>query len=190
MSTVGERIRELRKYYKLNQKDFGKQIGISYGHVSNIEKGKDNPSDSVIKLIAMEYNTSEIWLKTGQGKMIDSSEFGDHITLKDTSDTLMQELSVLLNDSTLTNRQYYVSILYSTLSLMKSCDNLSNDEQIQRLQSTDNLMSKIANYDLMLQGLSHRKYTDLDLKRVNVMQDNTFCELASSLEEYKNVFLK
>ena len=33
MQTVGERIRILRKELKLNQSDFGKKIGISYGHI-------------------------------------------------------------------------------------------------------------------------------------------------------------
>ena len=190
MCTIGERIRELKKHYKLNQTDFAKRIGISYGHVSNIETGKDNPSDSVLKLIIMEYGTNETWLKTGEGDMLDNSEYGDHITLNDSSAMIIQELSELLNNCPTSNKVIYVSILSSVLSLFKASSSLSDTERLDRLDITDEVLNKIANYDLLLQGLAHREYTDIEVKRVEKMQEDLFCELACALEAYKDIFLK
>lgn len=64
-STVGKRIRTIRKKYGLNQKDFAKPLGISYGHISNIEKDRDFPSKSLIKLISSEYEIEEAWIANG-----------------------------------------------------------------------------------------------------------------------------
>lgn len=38
--TIGERIKQVRKGAKKNQKDFGEEFGISQSHISNIEKGQ------------------------------------------------------------------------------------------------------------------------------------------------------
>ncbi len=47
----GERIKEIRKGKDLTLKAFGKMIGYSYVHVSNIERGRLRPSrDFLIKL--------------------------------------------------------------------------------------------------------------------------------------------
>jgi transcriptional regulator with XRE-family HTH domain len=68
-STVGERIKELRLKHKLTQKEFGNIINVSYGHISNIEKGKDIPSERLLDLIILKFPVSEKWLKYGRGTM-------------------------------------------------------------------------------------------------------------------------
>lgn len=69
MSTVGQRIKEIRTYYQLNQKDFAARLGISYGHVSGLEKDKDKPSETLMRLIGFEYDISLDWLELGEGTM-------------------------------------------------------------------------------------------------------------------------
>lgn len=64
-STIGKRIRTIRKKYGLSQKDFARPLVISYGHISNIEKDKDFPSKSLIKLISLEYEIEETWITNG-----------------------------------------------------------------------------------------------------------------------------
>ena len=104
MSTIGERIRRLRKHYNLNQKDFAKRITMSYGHISNIENGKDYPSDAIIKLLIIEYGTNETWLRTGEGNMLNNSEYNDYSSLTESSLTAEQELIELLKNSSITNK--------------------------------------------------------------------------------------
>lgn len=68
MATCGERIKALRKESEESQKTFSATIGISQAHLSNIEKGKDNPSDKLLRTIAAEYEVRFEWLKSGVGE--------------------------------------------------------------------------------------------------------------------------
>lgn len=70
MSTIGERIKEVRKSFKLNQEQFAKELGISRGHISNLEKGKDNPSSALIKLLCTKFNVDEKWMLENVGNMV------------------------------------------------------------------------------------------------------------------------
>lgn len=38
----GEKIREIRKYYKLTMEQFGEKIGVTKSTISNIENGNRN----------------------------------------------------------------------------------------------------------------------------------------------------
>lgn len=71
-STVGERIKELRLKHHLTQKTFGEIINVSYGHISNIEKGKDIPSERLLNSILLKFPVSEEWLKYGEGDLNNS----------------------------------------------------------------------------------------------------------------------
>lgn len=66
---MGERIKELRKYLKLTQKEFGERIGIKPNTVATYEIGRNAPIDAVVSLICREFNVSEAWLRTGEGEM-------------------------------------------------------------------------------------------------------------------------
>ncbi len=66
---TGERIRFLRKELKLSQKEFATKIGISQNFLSEIEKGKKQPSEKVLRLISHTFNVSYEWLKEGKGEM-------------------------------------------------------------------------------------------------------------------------
>lgn len=72
-NAVGLRIRELRKSKNLTQKAFGNLINTSYGHISNIEAGKDMPSERLLNLICMKFGVNKEWLKYGNGKMFSIS---------------------------------------------------------------------------------------------------------------------
>ncbi len=72
-NSVGLRIRELRKSKNLTQKAFGNLINTSYGHISNIEAGKDMPSERLLDLICIKFGVNEEWLKYGTGKMLSVS---------------------------------------------------------------------------------------------------------------------
>lgn len=64
MKSVGERIKYLRKdYLNKTQKDFGSQIGIKPNSVSDIESGKNNPTEQTIKAICREFGINEDWLR-------------------------------------------------------------------------------------------------------------------------------
>lgn len=70
-----DRITQVRKQYKLTQKDFGLKIGVKGNTITNYEKGLRNPSDAVIKAICREFSINEHWLRTGEGEMIQTQGY-------------------------------------------------------------------------------------------------------------------
>ena len=67
---MNERIKEIRKFFGLNQTEFGKRIGIKQGSVAGYESGSRVPMDSIVTSICREFGVSEHWLRTGEGEMI------------------------------------------------------------------------------------------------------------------------
>lgn len=74
MITLNERIREVRKYLGLSQKDFAEKVGISQRSVSWGEQPGNNVPDSTIKSLCIVFRISEAWLRTGEGEMLEQSE--------------------------------------------------------------------------------------------------------------------
>lgn len=76
MSTMAERIKEVRKEKKYTQAEFGKRIGVAGNTVTGYENNIRKPSDAVIISICREFNVNEEWLRTGQGEMFLSNDTG------------------------------------------------------------------------------------------------------------------
>jgi transcriptional regulator with XRE-family HTH domain len=70
MSSIGSRIEEVRRFFRLKQKDFAQKIKISRSHVSMLESGQQPPSDRVLALIVLAFGVNEHWLRTGEGDML------------------------------------------------------------------------------------------------------------------------
>jgi len=65
---IGSRIREIRKFVlKLTQEEFASRLGVAGSYISRIEKGKNVPSELLIKAICREFGVYEEWLRTGRG---------------------------------------------------------------------------------------------------------------------------
>ncbi|MEG1619991.1 MAG: helix-turn-helix transcriptional regulator [Eubacterium sp.] len=63
-----ERLKYLRKCLNLKQYDFAERISTTQGHVSDIENGRKSLSDRTIKLIVLQFNVNEDWLRSGIGE--------------------------------------------------------------------------------------------------------------------------
>ena len=59
----------------MNQKDFGKMIGLTQTSLSMIEVGTNILTEKNIKLICATFNVREEWLREGTGKMFNNSPF-------------------------------------------------------------------------------------------------------------------
>lgn len=64
--TFGGRIKAVRMFNDLTQTELGNSIGITFGHVSNLEKDVSNPSAMLIRAVSRRFNIDETWLATGQ----------------------------------------------------------------------------------------------------------------------------
>lgn len=74
MNTLNERIREVRKYLGLSQKDFAEKVGISQRSVSWGEQPGNNVPDSTVKSLCIVFRINEAWLRTGEGEMLEQPE--------------------------------------------------------------------------------------------------------------------
>lgn len=70
MSTIYERIKEVRKSKALTQQKFADALGLKQNTVATYEMGKTVPSDRTITDICREFNINEHWLRTGEGEMM------------------------------------------------------------------------------------------------------------------------
>lgn len=66
---LAERIKKVRTDLHLTQQEFADRISVSRSFVSRMESGKEKPSNSLLKLIALEFDVSTDWLENGQGTM-------------------------------------------------------------------------------------------------------------------------
>jgi len=60
--SLGGRIKTIRNFYELTQKEFGEKLKITHAHVSKIEAQKDLPSNSLLSVIQNVYNIREEWI--------------------------------------------------------------------------------------------------------------------------------
>lgn len=90
---MNKRIKQLRKTLNLSGEKFGNPLGVSKHAISQIETGKNNLSEQMIKLICTTYKVNENWLRLGEGDMFIAS---DKIPLDDlTKDADPLELAIL-----------------------------------------------------------------------------------------------
>lgn len=71
---MNERIREIREYYELSQRDFAKKIDVGASTLAMFETGNRIPKDIHIRRICDEFNVNETWLKSGEGAMLKDND--------------------------------------------------------------------------------------------------------------------
>lgn len=71
MSEINERIKQVRKSKGLTMEQFGSRIGLGKSAVNKIEKGINGTTDQTVQSICREFGVSEVWLRTGDGPMLD-----------------------------------------------------------------------------------------------------------------------
>jgi transcriptional regulator with XRE-family HTH domain len=65
MSTIGERIKGIRKEAGLTQQKFAERIGAKQNTVAQYEIGRNVPIDPVITAICKEFDIQKDWLRYG-----------------------------------------------------------------------------------------------------------------------------
>lgn len=72
LSTLGERLREVRKTLHITQVEIGGLIGVSGSGISQIEAGASRPTEAAVKLICQTYHVNYLWLTEGRGEMLEA----------------------------------------------------------------------------------------------------------------------
>lgn len=71
---MNERIKQIRSSLGLTRAEFGKRLGVSGDVINNLERGRVEPKEMIIKLICKEFGVSYQWIVNGLGEMNDSDE--------------------------------------------------------------------------------------------------------------------
>lgn len=102
MSDTNKRVKQIRLDQKLNQADFGKEIGLSRDAIANIENDRTDVKELAIDMICKVYNVNKKWLMTGDGKM--------YIEM-DQEDKLMAFLGSIAGDEPDSSRKKFMRML-------------------------------------------------------------------------------
>ncbi len=93
---VGKRLKEVRAYLSLSQKDFAKKYGISQQALSKYENGQFDISDGIKKGLANEFDINIHWLLTGKGIMFyKENEAGNGNNSREEAETLLSYKEML-----------------------------------------------------------------------------------------------
>lgn len=186
MDTLGSRIKLLRKTLKLNQTNFGSPIGVSYGHISNIENDKDIPSDTIIKLIAINYNVSEEWLRDGTGEMFLNTE-----TCQENHEykTTFICLDNIICESSDDENKIQIEIL-KYLTLLFANKNKDCQIELKKLNILKMFFKEMYNIDNALQTSTNRGEILLDGDVINDMLDDLFGKFTNLMYDYTYLFLE
>lgn len=60
LSLTGAQIKEIRQKHGLSQQEFGARLGVTHAHISKIESGKENPSETLLRLIRYEFSADQV----------------------------------------------------------------------------------------------------------------------------------
>ena len=66
---MNTRIKELRKFLKLTQKEFGQKVGLKPSTINDIEHYRCKVNDRLQIAICAKFSVNEEWLRTGTGEM-------------------------------------------------------------------------------------------------------------------------
>ena len=124
MQTIKDRIKEIRKYYKLNQEEFGEKIGVSRYVTVNIELGRVEPKELIINHICDIYSINKEWLLTGNGIMLRETKSNLLKTLAIEYDLDKIDISIIKNYMELSKGQRK-----NFLNLLKALSSTPDDEK-------------------------------------------------------------
>jgi transcriptional regulator with XRE-family HTH domain len=99
---IAEKIKKIREYSGLNQKDFGEKLDVNQRTVSNWESGRNQPPIEVLQIMLRMWEVSPSWLLLDIGEInstIDNFYFKakEHAILNNKENDLQNELVLFLN---------------------------------------------------------------------------------------------
>ncbi|MDE6615171.1 MAG: helix-turn-helix transcriptional regulator [Lachnospiraceae bacterium] len=129
---MNNRIRLIRDELKLSRAAFGQRIGVSGDVINNLERGRVEPKESIIKLICAEFNVNEKWILNGTEPMYVATpsstmeQLKKEFNLDEFSCNLVYEYLKLEPDQRDVVRNFFYSVVKEDKTVATS-DNISSD---------------------------------------------------------------
>lgn len=136
-----QRMKLVRKTLKMNQRDFGKMIGLTQTSLSMIEVGTNILTEKNIKLICATFNVREEWLREGQGKMFNDSPYVKEIcdVLGDLTPETQKSLLVIAKELLRVEQKHKESEKNSKNNEAKEQVEILTDEEIRKKEKNSDL---------------------------------------------------
>lgn len=67
---IGQRLKEVRTFLKMNQTEFGRAIGKGLRAVQHYEAGERSIDETLVILLELKFKINPEWLKEGKGNMV------------------------------------------------------------------------------------------------------------------------
>ncbi|NLD88068.1 MAG: helix-turn-helix transcriptional regulator [Clostridiales bacterium] len=67
--SINDRVKQVRNALNLTQKEFGEKITLAQTYVSQIELGGRDVTEKILRILCLQFNVNEEWLRTGKGEM-------------------------------------------------------------------------------------------------------------------------
>jgi transcriptional regulator with XRE-family HTH domain len=90
-TTVGQRVKEVRKYLKMSQDGLAKAMDVTQSAISRAED-QGSVSNELAEYMRKTHKVNLNWLFTGEGEMIDKPQAEEIKALKDKIRSLEEEL--------------------------------------------------------------------------------------------------
>lgn len=119
MDSMGMRIKQIRKEKKVTQKELSERVCVTQSYISRLELDKEQPTDMLLKLIALEFNVSLSWLKDGSGEMNVKNGY-DYFERNNLSNTQSQVDGELTQLGVLLQKISIPSINMNTISIIQN----------------------------------------------------------------------
>ena len=136
-----QRMKLVRKTLKMNQRDFGKMIGLTQTSLSMIEVGTNILTEKNIKLICAIFNVREEWLMEGKGKMFNDSPYVKEICdiLGDLTPETQKSLLVIAKELLRVEQKQKESEKNSENDETKEQVEILTDEEIRKKENNSDL---------------------------------------------------
>ncbi|MDR2541826.1 MAG: helix-turn-helix domain-containing protein, partial [Treponema sp.] len=69
MTEIKDRLKLIRKHFKMSIREFSKQIYFTHGVYGQVEIGQRDPNERIIQLICSKFKVNKDWILTGNGDM-------------------------------------------------------------------------------------------------------------------------
>ena len=122
---ISERIRKVRG--ARSRKAFGEKMFVSQDVINNIERGRVEPSDMIIKAICKTYHVNENWLRTGEGGNDPVMDEPSHAALDQVADQYnLGELERIILETFITmpesDRRAFADIVHRAAERINNAD--------------------------------------------------------------------
>ena len=112
--SINERVKAVREYLKLSQRDFSKGILLKQSSYARIEQGKTRVTDRVVELTCLKYNVNKNYLKDGKGRMFTGNP----------PDVKLEQLNQIFSELNNSFQDYLINQAKEMLKIQQKQDSL------------------------------------------------------------------